>query len=171
MKELMKQSTYKKLFGIIITSMMLLPGCFWKSESTKANKSMLYVVNVLSKDLYDDAHIKGSIHVDLDDLDTQAEQWNKDATVVVYCSNYQCTASSYAAKNLKKAGFKHVFAYEGGMAEWYHLSQHDANYQVEGPAVEDYLKGESEPLQEHEGTVDTITASALNQLMQKATVA
>ena len=99
----------------------------------------LRVINVLSKDLYHDAHIAGSEHVDYGDLIHVAQKWNRDTPLVIYCSNYQCTASGQGAKELKKLGFTNVRAYEGGTAEWYQLGQSDPAYVVTGPAQQSYL--------------------------------
>lgn len=82
-------------------------------------ESSLVVVNVLSEEYYGKCHIKDSINVPLDQLAAVAgESWSKGDTIVVYCANYQCPASRDAFKLLDKLGFKHLYAYEGGMKEW-----------------------------------------------------
>jgi rhodanese-related sulfurtransferase len=157
----------KKLV-LAISSLLVLPGCFWNNQETKTvseKAAPLYVVNVLSKDMYNDAHIKGSIHMDLDDLDMYADKWDKNTPVVFYCSNYQCSASGHAAKVFKKARFTHVYAYEGGAAEWSQLG-----YPMEGPQTEEvsgYLKQVIEPNNgEHE--FEVISAADLKDMMTKA---
>lgn len=158
----------KKLLVILVT-LVALPGCFWNNQETKktAEKSApLYVVNVLSKQMYNDAHIKDSIHVDLDDLDAYADKWDKNTPVVFYCSNYQCSASGHASKVFKKAGFKNVYAYEGGVAEWSQLG-----YPMEGPQTEEvsgYLKQVVEAPYEAQHEIDLITAPELKNMMIKA---
>jgi rhodanese-related sulfurtransferase len=157
----------KKLL-VTLASLVALPGCFWNNQETKTvseKPASLYVVNVLTKDMYQDAHIKGSMHLDLDDLDEYAGKWDKNTPVVFYCSNYQCSASGHAAKLFKKAGFNHVYAYEGGAAEWFQLG-----YPMEGPQTEEvsgYLKQVVEPgSTEHE--FEVISAAALKDMMTKA---
>lgn len=132
----------------------------------KSEQKNLYVVNVLDELLYNDAHIKGSIQVALTDLAQKAQSWRKDATIVTYCSNYACTASSYAARMLKKMGFEKVYAYEGGMAEWHQLQKDDASFAVEGPAKEAYLQVVMEKPLEHPEDVTIITAQELRDLLQ-----
>lgn len=158
--------------SILVASLVVLSSCFWDGDISEKSQgkpeAALYVVNVLSQELYDDAHIKGSIQLDLNDLDTVASQWNKQAPVVFYCSNYHCTASSHAARQFKKAGFEHVYAYEGGMAEWYQLGKQDASYVTEGPATESYLTQEI-PAPEHEkADIEIIAAADLKAKMHYA---
>ncbi len=116
----------------------------------------------MDKQSYDDCHIKGSISVELNDLATFADGLDKDkAEVVVYCSNYMCSASEFVCKKLEAMGFKHVWAYEGGMAEWYQLG-----LPVEGPAKSSYLTKKIEkPAIEHQD-IKVITASELEQKMR-----
>jgi len=158
----------KKLL-VTLACLVALPGCFWNNQETKTvseKAAQLYVVNVLSKDMYNDAHIKGSIHMDLDDLDEYAGKWNKETPVVFYCSNYQCSASGHAAKIFKKAGFKHVYAYEGGAAEWSQLGYPMVGNQSE--EISGYLKQPVEAPEDAKHDFDVITAAELKDMMTKA---
>src|SRR5579871_1320547 len=112
---------------LMVALLIGLPAC-WPCSCTKeateqqapASKSDLVVINVLDKELYEDCHIKGSVNVALDQLEHFAAGLDKEkAEVVVYCSNYQCSASETAARKLQELGVKNVAVYEGGMAEWY----------------------------------------------------
>lgn len=125
----------KRLLFSISTFVLLslLPSCWWKYEEAK--KDGLFVVNVLDKDVYDDCHIKGSIHVPLDHIEQFAQTLDKNAEVVLYCTNFLCTASFYAGKKLISMGFKQVWIYEGGTAEWY-----QKGFPVEGKCTYPYLK-------------------------------
>ncbi|MBY0109940.1 MAG: rhodanese-like domain-containing protein [Candidatus Babeliaceae bacterium] len=158
----------KKLL-VSAACLLVLSGCFWNRQETTSNSensSMLYVVNVLSKDIYNDAHIKGSLHIDLDDLQMYADKWDKNTPVVFYCSNYQCSASGHAAKVFKQAGFKQVYAYEGGAAEWFQLG-----YPMEGPQTEEisgYLKQAVQAPDHVQQNIDVITASQLKDMMTQA---
>ncbi len=164
----MKYFVLKNLV-VAATLSLLLPACFRTIEETKNTKAPeLYVVNVLSKELYDDAHIKGSIHVDLDSLETAAQTWDKKTPVILYCSNYMCTASSHAARELKKMGFEKVYAFEGGTAEWFQLSKNDPSYIIEGPAAESYLSHEVAAPEHEEHDVDIISAQDLKNKMRSA---
>jgi rhodanese-related sulfurtransferase len=139
-------------------------------QQLEPSQGKLIVVNVLDKKLYDDAHIKGSIHVDYSDLSKEAQKWNKDTTIVVYCADYLCGASASGAQQLATLGFKDVRAYEGGMAEWHQLHQKDALYELEGPAKMEYLsvvsKKQNVP---HGGTqVKEISAQDLRDLLKSS---
>lgn len=112
---------------------LLLPSCWGAKDEEK--KTGLLVVSVLDKETYDDCHIKGSINVQLDQLEQFAKTVDSEAEIVLYCTNYLCTASGYAAKKLSNLGFKHVSVYEGGTAEWY---QNDLP--TEGACKRPYLK-------------------------------
>lgn len=134
-----------------------------KSQQDSANTVRL--VNVLSNDLFVDAHIKGSINVPFEVFEETVKNWDKHATIVVYCANYACSASGAAAQMLRKLGFTKVFAYEGGTAEWYQLHQNDATYEIEGPARQDYLAiAVKQP--QHAGGFDIISAEKLKELLR-----
>ncbi len=121
---------FKKLF-LISLLVTLLPGC-WDNHSS--NKNKLLVLNILEPELYQDCHIAGSINVPLEELETYVRDLDVNREIVVYCSNYLCTASAYAAELLQKLGFKQVFAYEAGLAEWY-----QRGLLIEGLAKQRYL--------------------------------
>lgn len=117
--------------------------CRWGTkEVEKETQERLVLVNVLDKKFFDDSRIAGSINVTMDNLEEYAKKnWDKEKTnIVVYCANYKCTASGESAKILKDLGFKHVWAYEGGTAEWNQLG-----YPIEGPAKQGYLKDYQKP--------------------------
>lgn len=85
-----------------------------------APKKGFFVVNVLDKEFFEDCHIKGSINVPLALIEDYFKDFEKEETeIVLYCSNYLCTSSEYAYKQLRSMGFKKIFVYEGGTAEWY----------------------------------------------------
>lgn len=119
-------------FTLLLFLLILLPACWpWGAQKQKG----LVVINVLDKELYDDCHIKGSINVPITDIESYAqERIDNAADIVLYCSNYFCGSSSFAREKLVKLGFKSVWVYEGGTAEWFQL-----NYPVDGPAKSPYL--------------------------------
>ncbi len=133
-------------FLLSIIGMVFLAGC-----CDKAKKQELIIINVLNKELYDDCHIKGSINIPFEKFAIESEKLNKNADIVVYCSNYQCTASGYAAELLLQKGFKKVAAYEAGMAEWY-----QRGLPIEGACEKAYLKQQSEKISdEHQMPIIT----------------
>lgn len=108
---------------ITLGCLVLLSGC-----GDEQKKQGLFIINVLDKEHFDDCHIKGSaqaisVQVSLDQLDDFVKNIDKEKSeLVFYCSNYRCTASGFAAKKVSDMGFKHVWAYEAGLAEWYQNS-------------------------------------------------
>jgi rhodanese-related sulfurtransferase len=154
--------------------LVFLAGCWGgakneqKTTNSQPDERKLLVVNVLDKALYDDAHIASSINVPLAELQATSQKWNKDTAIVIYCSNYTCSASSGGARMLKKLGFNNVSAYEGGMAEWYQLSREDNSYAVQGAAKQDYLGVKVPKPSESHSDVKIITAQELrDQLRMK----
>ena len=80
----------------------------------------LMLINVLPKDMYDDCHITGSINVPFERLSSFVQDLDKDQPIAVYCASYVCKSSGKAWQKLDSLGFTQIWAYEGGMAEWYH---------------------------------------------------
>ncbi len=118
---------------------MLFPGCScFKHEAVP----QLLIINVLDPELYNDCHIDGSINVQFEQLESFASHLDPHTYVVIYCSNYKCTASLFGARLLKKMGFDHVWAYEAGMAGWYQQKLPSV-----GPAKQAYLTMENEPFE------------------------
>ncbi len=80
------------------------------------------LINVLPREAFQKAHIRTSINVpqEEDDFVDTVEKvaGDRDREVVVYCANFECPASTEAAKKLDAAGFSRVFDYEGGTEDW-----------------------------------------------------
>ncbi len=142
-------------FFLLTFIMVTLSACKWFS---KEEKPKLVIINVLDKMLYNDCHIKGSINVPFEEFEQYSKTLDKDTHVVVYCSNYMCTASGAAAKMLKNLGFQHVWAYEAGMAEWY-----QKGYPVEPKDVckEKYLTMQISKPENEESDIQVITTDEL----------
>lgn len=116
-----------------------------------AASNQLLVINVLQKESYDDCHIKNSINVPMKYLKEYAQKLDKNQHIIVYCANYACTASNYAYRELTELGFKNVWEYAGGIAEWYQMG-----FPVEGSCSNNYLHEANEKIE----TTDTRTISA-----------
>lgn len=74
------------------------------------------LVMTLSEFAYQTKHIPTSLHFDtvketLDALDPEEE-------IVVYCADVHCSASFYAYHLLKRAGYRRVRRYAGGISDW-----------------------------------------------------
>ena len=125
-----------------ILFLVFLPACwpFTKKQEAVEKQKGLVVINVLSKKMYDDCHIVGSISVPFEQVEQYVQDTiDKDAEIVFYCSNYMCSASGFSRKKLMDLGFKNVLVYEGGTAEWAQLG-----YPVTGPCKLSYLKKKME---------------------------
>ena len=120
----------------------------------------LVVINVLAANYYKDCHIVGSISVPLDKLENYAHKLDKKTPIVVYCASYKCPLSQKAWRIMNALGFGHVWAYEGGMAEW-----NQYGYPCAGACTEAYLGHQEEP-QNHD--IVTITAQELRKKMEEA---
>jgi rhodanese-related sulfurtransferase len=104
------------------------------------NFKKLIIINVLEKEFYDDANISGSIQCDIDNLSNFLENISKKSILVFYCANYLCQSSFEAAKIARKLGFENIFAYEGGIAEWYQKAKKNSDFKVSGPCKMQYLE-------------------------------
>ena len=126
-----------------------------------AEKKVL-LINVLTEDMYEDCHIKGSISVPIDQLESYAQKLDKNQKIVVYCSSYACHASAKAWRLLDGMGFQNLWAYEGGMAEWYH-----AGFPFEGACQAPYLMAKVEKPAQEAKDVKKIEADELTFLLQE----
>ncbi|MDB2414211.1 rhodanese-like domain-containing protein [Rickettsiales bacterium] len=81
------------------------------------------LINVLSQEYFNKKHIETSINIphDQGNFEETVEKTvgSKKRKVVVYCAGSKCDASIKAAKKLEKAGFANVYAYEGGVEDWF----------------------------------------------------
>lgn len=172
--------------ALLIVGVLLLPSCGWSSQEDPMVKQLcsqrVFLVNVLDKKFADNFSIKGSSNVPFDELmnmtdkDFEKRGWNKEESrIVVYCGNYSCGASGAAAEYLKEKGFKNVYAYEGGSAEWLHKSKEDPHYKYTGAATDGYLQdwenkaGQEATRGEHgvDRGYDVITAEQLRQIIDE----
>ncbi len=152
------------LLSFLITSVVIiLPSCMSDQQNvSEQKKNGLVVINVLKKELYDDCHIEGSLSVPFDQVEKHVQACvDKDAEIVVYCSNYMCTASGAVCKRLKSLGFNNVCAYEAGTAEWY-----QQGLPTQGPAKSGYLKHKLEQPKHNDPDVRVITTQELAQKMK-----
>ena len=143
---------------LLLLGLVFLPSCWFSSEEKKLK---LIMINVLPLEYYNDCHIKGSIQIPFEEVENKLSSLNKNNHYVIYCADYPCMSSYHIAQVMIQHGFNHVWEYSGGMADWY-----QKGYPTEGPAKEDYLTQENEPLGAAEHDVPVITAE---QLLEKIT--
>jgi rhodanese-related sulfurtransferase len=106
--------------SVLLAALCLLPACFETKKEDHTKREKLLIISVVDKEIFDDCHIAGSVHVPLENLEQFAKNLDRDITeIIVYCVNTLCTASAIAGNLLAHMGFKHIWIYEGGIADWY----------------------------------------------------
>ena len=126
------------------------------------------VIDVSLKSIFDDCHIKGAINVAYDKIDSYAKGLSKDDEIILYCSNYYCIASSDAAKNLQKLGFKNVLVYKGGIAEWYQKNSEGCSCPIVGSCKQSFLKQKVNKLGLPDSEIKVIDFQSLKDKLTKA---
>ncbi|MEV1082879.1 rhodanese-like domain-containing protein [Streptomyces sp. NPDC050211] len=64
-------------------------------------------------------HLPGALHRGLRDLDQQAlERLDTDRPVIVHCADELCDMTAWAAVRLEQLGFRQVYDYVPGKADW-----------------------------------------------------
>lgn len=158
-------------YVLVINMMLVLPGCNWFSSADNAeNKKALHIINVNDKVLYDDAHIKGDSNIpfeEFENLEALTKGWNKASEIVIYCTDYACTASKIIAKEFLKLGFKNAYVYTGGAAEWHKLSKENPAYEMLGSQKQHYLNQLNEKIETSDPEIRVVTAEQLLQMIQK----
>ncbi|NGO08886.1 CBS domain-containing protein [Streptomyces sp. HC44] len=77
------------------------------------------LVEVLPREPYEQAHLPGALHIPLRDLEQRApERLDGGLPVIVYCADHLCDMSPRAAVQLERLGFRRVYDYVPGKADW-----------------------------------------------------
>lgn len=78
------------------------------------------VVEVLPESYYRDGHLPGAVNLPHDEVDGRADEIlpDKNAAIIVYCSNGECQNSTIAADRLSELGYANVFDYVEGKQDW-----------------------------------------------------
>lgn len=113
------------------------------SSTKEVDECNLILINTLNADYFKKSHIKNSINIPLDSLQSLQAGKSKDKKlqklvdtlknkkmVVVYCANSRCSASHQAYAILNDMGVKNLYIYEGGVEEW---GQH--GFKLEGSTI------------------------------------
>ena len=84
------------------------------------NKEKFKLVEVLDESSYKEGHLPFSINVPVNKIAEQASELlpDKNEKIVVYCSNFICTASTGATRKLQSMGYTDVLDYKGGKEDW-----------------------------------------------------
>jgi len=80
----------------------------------------LIMVEALGPSYFEDAHLPGALNLPHDQVDDLAPEVlpDKDAEIVVYCSNLACQNSVRVSRRLVELGYTRVFEYEEGKQDW-----------------------------------------------------
>lgn len=92
----------------------------------QANGENLKLIEVLGPDSFKQGHLPGAINIPVPKEMTSLELARiadkngikKSNTVVVYCANYHCHASTRAASLFMKAGFRKTVDFKAGKQGW-----------------------------------------------------
>jgi len=76
------------------------------------------LVNVLRYKLFTEGRIPGSINIPLGREDEFDHRFHKDKMIVLYSGSEACEISQSVARALTLRGFRRVFDYAGGLANW-----------------------------------------------------
>jgi rhodanese-related sulfurtransferase len=80
----------------------------------------LVIVEALGPMYFEDAHLPGARNLPHDRVDELAVEVlpDKDAFVIVYCSNTACQNSVVASRRLAELGYTNVHEYVEGKQDW-----------------------------------------------------
>jgi rhodanese-related sulfurtransferase len=80
----------------------------------------LVIVEALGPMYFDDAHLPGAQNLPHDQVDELAATVlpDRDALVIVYCSNMACQNSVVASRRLAELGYSKVYEYVEGKQDW-----------------------------------------------------
>ncbi len=92
-------------------------------EELKANLDGgedIVLVEALGEAHYEEAHLPGAINVPHDRVDELAPRLlpDKEARIVVYCSNGPCRNSGIASARLADLGYENIRDYHEGKQDW-----------------------------------------------------
>lgn len=90
------------------------------------------LVEVLPRPKFEEAHLPGAVNIPLKELTRNAaDRLDREQPVVTYCYDTQCDLSPRAAWRLETFGFKDVYHYAPGKADWM-----GAGLPIEGEAAD-----------------------------------
>ena len=109
----------RKIISLIIIC-LLLTACGNKYETIDTNKALelidsgAIVIDVRTKEEYDEGHIKGSINIPVDEIDKI--DYDKDDTLIIYCATG--IRSQNAINKLVDMGYTSLYNLDGGLLNW-----------------------------------------------------
>lgn len=82
------------------------------------HKQKVKIIDVRSKEEFNERHIPGAIHIELSQIDTAKQLFDKDDIVVTACGKGG-GRSTDASERLKELGFKNAYWLCGGTFGWF----------------------------------------------------
>ncbi|MBA2308309.1 MAG: rhodanese-like domain-containing protein [Pseudonocardiales bacterium] len=78
------------------------------------------VIDALPETYYATQHLPGALNLVEDDVATMADRLlpDREAPIVVYCSNPSCGNSQAVASKLERLGYRSVRKYADGIQDW-----------------------------------------------------
>jgi rhodanese-related sulfurtransferase len=98
-----------------------MPGLITREELVDAiETSDVVVVETLGPQYFEQSHLPGAINIPHTEVAELAPSLlaDKEAAIVVYCSNTQCQNSSIAQGVLRRLGYTDVRKYAEGKQDW-----------------------------------------------------
>ncbi len=91
------------------------------------NEVPFTIVDSLPRESYEEGHIPGAVNIPSDDIARKANDLlDKNGTIITYCANYVCDASTVAARKLIDLGYQRVLDFKAGKKAW-----KDAGFELE----------------------------------------
>ena len=123
MENTFEKNWFRILVGVLIIVILLIATNSSKSEITRIENSTdfsevlkqdnLVLIDVRSKEEYNESHIPRAINIPYDELENKVK-YDKDLNIVVY--SYNDSRSHLATAVLEKLGYKNI--YEGDMSDY-----------------------------------------------------
>lgn len=109
----MEEKSYR-----ILTSDVLRQRMQKENPDNVDRKQGFALVNVLSRDMYQDGHIPDSINIPKGHEEEFEKKFAHDKEIILYCASTECDASPDVARKLVNRGFTNVYDYEAGLRDW-----------------------------------------------------
>ncbi len=90
-------------------------------QKLQTENPSIVVIDSRSGDWFDGTVIKGAIQLAASDTNEETLSKiapDKSQSVVFYCTNEQCPASSKAAHKAAEIGYNNLYKYPGGIEDW-----------------------------------------------------
>jgi len=89
-----------------------------KIADAKAGKAAVYIFDNNGKERFEKGHVPGAKWVKPDAVNASVLPADKQATLVFYCGNEQCSACHEGASAALALGYKNVYIMPAGIAGW-----------------------------------------------------